>query len=43
MREQSARLTVIDAWLGSIELRLDIWKQRMARIEARLQLRKAHS
>jgi hypothetical protein len=39
MREQGVCLTAIEARLGAIELRLDIWNERMPRIDVRLQLR----
>lgn len=38
-RDQTARLSAIEARIGAVESRLDIWNERIARVEVRLDLR----
>jgi hypothetical protein len=37
--DELARLATIESRLGAVEKRMDIWNERLARIEIRLQLR----
>lgn len=39
LKDHSARLSAIEARIGAVEVRLEIWNERLARLEVRVGLR----